>query len=515
MNYRLLLYLILLLFLITRLYKITEVPPSLYWDEASIGYNAYSVLKTGKDEWGEFLPLHFRAFGEFKLPVYIYTVSLFQIFLGLSELSVRLPAVFYSLGSIILIYLLTKQITKSEIAALFAAFYLVISPWFYLFSRTGFEATAGVMFYLLGIYLSLNFDRNRLILLFSAISFIASMYSYNSFRIVVPLTVILLGGYFFLTQQREFKKRILILCTSVLLLLISFIPMVRLFTADAGATRFQAVGAFVEGRGESPVITFIKNYASHFDYGFLFAKGDTQLRHHIPGVGQLYMLDFPLILMGILLIVRKRLSLWTLPILLVALGFVPSALTKEAPHSLRSIASLPFISIVLSFGILFVYQTLQKNRLIIGTLILVYIFSFSFIFWKFLNAYPSLSSEYWQYAYKQVFTKYKNTFDAYDWIVVSDSYAQPYIYALFYQQFDPQEFRENVKYNHPSRWGISTVKSFDKFYFSSDVSKDLPKGKILVFAAPNDQLSRDAAKRDVIYHLDNSVGLYVYEISWK
>ena len=65
------LVLLLLLFLTTRLWSMKEAPPSVYWDEASIGYNAFSVSQTLKDEWGEFLPIHFRAFGEFKLPVYI------------------------------------------------------------------------------------------------------------------------------------------------------------------------------------------------------------------------------------------------------------------------------------------------------------------------------------------------------------------------------------------------------------------------------------------------------------
>src|SRR3990172_10586652 len=97
--------LICLLFLVTRLYKISEIPPSVYWDEASIGYNAYSIVQSGKDEWGEFLPLHFRAFGEFKLPVYIYSAAPFVKAIGLNAYAVRLPAVLYSLGTIILVYL--------------------------------------------------------------------------------------------------------------------------------------------------------------------------------------------------------------------------------------------------------------------------------------------------------------------------------------------------------------------------------------------------------------------------
>src|SRR5438045_55882 len=107
----LLLVAILLLFLITRLYKIGEIPVSVYWDEASIGYNAFSILHDGRDEWGKFLPIHFRAFGEFKLPVYIYSVVPAVAIFGLNELAVRIPAVLYSLGIILLTYWLGKRIS--------------------------------------------------------------------------------------------------------------------------------------------------------------------------------------------------------------------------------------------------------------------------------------------------------------------------------------------------------------------------------------------------------------------
>src|SRR3989338_10517008 len=104
-----LLVLICLFFLITRLYKINEIPVSVYWDEASIGYNAYSIAQDGKDEWGEFLPLHFRAFGEFKLPVYIYTTAASVKLFGLNAFAVRLPSVIFSLGIVILTYFLAKS----------------------------------------------------------------------------------------------------------------------------------------------------------------------------------------------------------------------------------------------------------------------------------------------------------------------------------------------------------------------------------------------------------------------
>ena len=163
MRSRIIFVFVLVLFLISRIYKIAEIPASVYWDEASIGYNAYSIATDLKDEWGEKLPLHFRAFGEFKLPVYIYTVAIFVKAIGLNEYAVRLPAVFYSLGTLIIVYLLTKKITCKKWVAILASFIFCVSPWFYIFSRTGYEATAGVFFYLLAIYLLMHGLKKKLL----------------------------------------------------------------------------------------------------------------------------------------------------------------------------------------------------------------------------------------------------------------------------------------------------------------------------------------------------------------
>lgn len=70
--YKIILFLIIGLALFLRLYKLTLIPPSLNWDETSIAYNTYSILNIGKDEWGQFLPLHFKSCGEYKQPVQIY-----------------------------------------------------------------------------------------------------------------------------------------------------------------------------------------------------------------------------------------------------------------------------------------------------------------------------------------------------------------------------------------------------------------------------------------------------------
>ena len=87
------LFLIVVLAFVLRFVQLDSLPPSLNWDEVSHGYNAYSILKTGKDEWGKFLPIIFRAYGDYKLPLYIYITAFSEFIFGLNEFAVRLPSV--------------------------------------------------------------------------------------------------------------------------------------------------------------------------------------------------------------------------------------------------------------------------------------------------------------------------------------------------------------------------------------------------------------------------------------
>lgn len=443
------------LFLFTRLYRITEVPVSLYWDEASIGYNAYSILTTGKDEWGDFFPIHFRAFGEFKLPVYIYSVVPFIPIFGLNELSVRIPAALYSLGSIIIIYFLTKKITKDSTVALWSSFLLTISPWFFIFSRTGFEATAGLMFYLLGICLFLK--PKSYFTFISTISFILSMYSYNSFRMIVPLTLVILIISRLLKGipdvKNEVNKSIIKWWVlSGFLVVVSLIPIYRLFVYDAGGSRLQNVGT-------ASGIVVVKNYISHFNPQFLFIKGDSNLRHQLNGFGQLFFPDAVFILLGIFYLLYKKQKYGMLIVPLLLIGPLPASITKESPHALRAISMIPFISMLSALGLNSI-----RNRILTVLVAFLFLGLFGYYFINFLAVYPSQSTKDWQYGYKQFFSN-EIVSNSVQKIHVSEEEGQPYIFALFYLKYDPEKFRSEVIRNNPDKWGFSTVKSFGVFEF--------------------------------------------------
>src|SRR3989344_5610112 len=116
------LILIVLFAFLIRFIAIDKFPPSLNWDEVSHGYNAYSILTTGKDEWGQPFPAIFRAYGDYKLPVYIYIATITEAIFGVNALGVRLPSILAGTLSVFFTYLLAIKLTKINRIGIIAAF---------------------------------------------------------------------------------------------------------------------------------------------------------------------------------------------------------------------------------------------------------------------------------------------------------------------------------------------------------------------------------------------------------
>lgn len=500
------LFLILLLFVTTRLYQIQTIPASVYWDEASIGVNAYSILTSAKDEWGDFLPVHFRAFGEFKLPVYIYSTAITVGVFGLNEFAVRLPAVIFSLGSLILIYLIAGKIFNNKLISLFTTFYFTISPWYFLFSRTGYELTAGIFFYLLGIYfLLITRENKRFFLTFSAISFILTLYSYNSFRIVTPVTLVLLSIVMILKLKKQLFNYKIELLFSGGFIILSLIPIIRLFLLDAGATRLGSVGI----NDSNWVMGFIKNFFSHFNIDYLFVYGDKNLRSHVFGIGQLFWIDLPLLIFSFIYVLKSRNYLYFLIPLIFLVGFIPSSITNEAPHALRSAAAIPFLALLVSVGLNY-FITIFKNKYLIYPVIAFYLVLFLLYFGNFIKNYSYFSATEWQYPYKKIFTDYKSKFGEFDKIYVSEKLAQPYIFSLFYSKDDIKSYQESLQYNLYDKWGFSKVKSYGKFIFSTDQLLEFQNQKLLIFAPPEETISL-GNKISTVDDLSGNLVFNVYE----
>ncbi|MDO8658056.1 MAG: phospholipid carrier-dependent glycosyltransferase, partial [Candidatus Levybacteria bacterium] len=176
-----------------RFYDLGENPPSLSWDEAAWGYNAYSLGIDGRDEFGRFLPLDYlESFGDFKPPLYAYVSIIPVKIFGMTEFGTRFASAFFGVLTVLATYFLTKRIffgklknqdSKPKIIALFSALFLAISPWHVNLSRAAFEANVATFFIIAGVLLFLTaVAGKKWLLLLSVFSFVLSIYTFNTAR---------------------------------------------------------------------------------------------------------------------------------------------------------------------------------------------------------------------------------------------------------------------------------------------------------------------------------------------
>src|SRR4030042_2664212 len=214
---------VILLSVIIRFIWLERVPPSLYTDEANQGYNAYSLLLTGKDEHVVFLPASLRSFGDWKPPLPKYIMIPFIALTYLNEKAVRWPSAALGVGSIILVFCLIRTLfsgykDKTKIALL-SSFYLTISPWHILQSRAAMLVIISLFLLLLGIYFFIRSRIDPRLLVFSTMSFILCIYAYYGMRIIVPLVVFFLFFQYQRAVLGHKKELIISIAIGIILLM--------------------------------------------------------------------------------------------------------------------------------------------------------------------------------------------------------------------------------------------------------------------------------------------------------
>lgn len=482
---------VLLLAFTLRFYRIVEIPTSLNWDEVSISYNAYSILKTGKDEWGKLLPIHFRSYGEYKLPVQIYFSIPGIYFFGLNEFGVRITPVIYGTLTTLFIYFLGKELFKSSSTGLLSAAFLAISPWHIHLTRASFESSFAVFWVVFGTWLLIKGFSKPKFLIWSMIPFSLSLYTYNSARIFTPIflfVVFLIFRKYFFT----FKKYFLL---SVLLFLFLILPMVPYYLSGEGASRYKLVSVtddpglilrINETRGNSNLpdplprlfynkVTFVgsvvlTNYIAHFTPNFLFLSGAPHKQHHVQNIGELYFFQLPLLFLGLYFLFKSKQFFKWLIITWLLVSFIPVSVTNDSiPHALRTLIAVPTYQLICAFGLDKVFLFFRKKKInfllfIIPLLLLAFI-QFIYYLYNYYQIYPRNYSKDWQYGYKQVVEFINDHQSEYDKIVFTRHYGEPHMFTLFFLNYDPAKYQSNPNLNRFETYDWVRVLEFDKFYF--------------------------------------------------
>lgn len=410
---------IIVLAAVLRFWQIGKIPSSVDWDEAALGYNGYSIMLTGRDEYGAFLPIVLRSFGDYKPALYTYLTIPFIALFDLNAVSVRLPSAIAGIVAVLLTYYLVQELfgrweqgdgkmdsgsetgkniltpllkQSASILALLASFLLAISPWHIQFSRVAFEANVGLTLNLAGLLFFLKGIRQPWLLSISALCYAVSFYAYQSEKLFVPIILIILVGIFWKRLFTLPKGKLL---TAVALLCFISAPMFIFIVTNKNAlARAQGVsflsyktallqnditslnqdiknhdmvGLFLDNRRVIYAKTILASYLSHYNLNWLFLEGDTISRHHAPQMGLLYFFELPFLLLGIYYLLlgypfhisRKSKVVMLLWFLAAPL---PASVTTGVPHAVRTINFLPTFQIFTAFGLLGAFVIIKKYQ---------------------------------------------------------------------------------------------------------------------------------------------------------
>lgn len=517
-----LLTLILLLAIFLRFYNLQKNPPGLYWDEVVYGYDAYSILKTGKDHHGQTLPLFFESFGDWKLPIYHYLLVPSIAFFGLNEFSVRLPSAIFGVFSVLTFFLLIKEITQNNKIALFSAFFLGISPWHVQFSRGGFESTVGLFFVLMGAYIFLIAIKNEKILSFTLafLLLIFSMYTYHSFRIFTPLLIFSLTIIYYLKLKKYFAKVLLSLIPSILLL----VPLIFFSFSPNGRLRATSESVFDKNFYEKERIKYdqsskkplrflskywlkpryyfyqvFNGYLDHFSPTFLFFRGDQIGRHSQVDMGQIYAFDGLLLIISVFAIAKTKKINSKLMVIWLVLSPLAASIVLPTPHAQRTLQMSVPLAFFSAIGAWFIYF---KNRSISLKILLSVIIFYSFLnFTHLLFAhYPRKFAADWNDGYKQMVKAVEKYEVNYQKAYIRSDDKNIYTYVLFYQKYQPTKFMEQK----------GNFRAFGKYQIidlNIEVFSDQPK---ILYAAPSWQ-KVDGKNLEQVY---DSNGKHVYTL-WE
>lgn len=470
-----------------RFYKLGDIPSGLYQDETAIGYNAFSILKTGRDEHSQFLPIYFKSFGDYKLPVYVYLTAISVKLFGLTEFAVRFPSALFGFLSVIVFYFLVKDLSKKPKLALAASLLLAINPWSLHYNRATFEVSVSLFLYLLGALLI----PKRFLL--GTLCFILSLYTYNLTRLLSPL-LYLVTLYFNKSSIKLISRSevYLTIFTSIILLL----PFVSTFFNSAGIKSASGTliwssavvqASLLEFRSylihlpslftklffNMPSLTFwqyLNNLVNYLSPTYFFVSGSTHGNHGIGNVGLFYLFEFPLMIIGLWHAIKQRLD-WIKYLLgWVALVIMIAGLTREAPHATRSFFLLFPLIIFSAQGLTYVYEK-HKSLLILGSIFIIYnlIYYFSSYYIRFPVAYAKA----WRMADRDLSFYLNEHESSYNKIIIDSNAGFIYSSLLFYNKYDPQTFQSTTIWTPNDSEGFSMPLSFGKYEFRQvDWSKD-------------------------------------------
>ncbi len=477
---RILFFLILAIGIAVRFWNISSNPAGINQDEASDGYDAWSLLNYGIDRNGYHNPVHFISWGAGKSVLYGYLSIPFIKLLSLSSLSIRMVNALLSVAVLIGFYFILRKLINNK-AGLIGLFLLAINPWHIMSSRWGFQTSLFPTIVFFGVCFYLFSKKIKYFTFFPPFFFGLSLYTYTPSYFFIPLFYVILCYWAFRTKYVNKKT---ILFGGIIFILVSFptllflivntlkLPSINLFFISIprviSTGRFSDIFILFQG---NPLIKIVKNI---YDFlSFLFMKqSDGLIWNSIPEYGYGYMFSAPFLLAGIILLYRnyRKYFIWAL---WLTISILLACITVFNMNRL-SILFLPLIFCTT----LAVSSIFQKYKLLFWAIIFIYFISFMSFAKFYFFQYPSYIGPTFFATLGDAIQTASSSSKS-ETIIVTDKVNMPQIYVLFYEKISPVLYLKTVKFKNPGAQ-FQQVSSFGRYGFGIDPKK-IDRNKTYVF----------------------------------
>lgn len=465
---------IFLIGILSRILLIASYPNALNIDEASSGYDAWSLLNFGIDRNGKSWPVYLIAWGSGQSVLYSILLIPFIKILGLNIFSMRFVMAIVGCISLVIMYLLLKEMKNEKIALIGLAFF-AICPWHIMKSRWGMEANLFPDLILWAVYFLVRYlnQRQKRWLIISAIILGLSSYSYGTSYFFLPLFLIPV-----LIKLIKSKK-MTILNSGIMLGIVGIIALPIIIFIFINTFNFNEVKIFsitiprlVVNRYEEMVTIFNGGFFVGIYSNFItlikliIFQEDGLIWNSIGAFGIIYLTSLPFFIIGIILEFRNKerkysflLNTWFIVSVLMTLTL------SEVNINRCNILMIPlaYYSII---GIAYVIEKLPNIKEIIFFAYVVQFILFGITYFNInFDRYYTFSNGI------QEVLEYVEDEDDVEKIFFPYTIKEPFIHVLFYTQPDVHEYVETVVKKY-STGTFENILAFGKynFYNTEDIN---------------------------------------------
>lgn len=478
---------------LSRLLFIRTMPAGLNQDEASIGYEAFAILKQGIDRNGVSVPVHLIAWGSGQNALYAYLAMPFIGIMGLNEFSLRLPMALVGCLAMVAFYHLLKNMTGRR-ETLLGTLIFALAPWHVMKSRWALESNLFpdlILFFVTLFVIGMKKKEKK----YYYVSFLIlalSTYAYGTSYFFVPFFLGVILIYLFVKKQVNWKDFIgpSILLIVVVIPMLLFV-MVNTFDMQQIKLGFITIPRLYESRHTAITSIFSGDFVNNFTGNMktsldIIQKGTDGLPwNSIDAYGLCYNFSFVFLVIGIVVSIFKSdwlkgkyiMNVWGIVAFLL-MGIVDPNINR------LNVTWIPMIYFICIGAI----ACVRSSKVVLGGVVACYVFSFLLFSQDYQHDFQENIGGYFFESFgdaiKEANTKNK------DLVYVTNEVNQPYIFTLFYDKTMPKEYRNTVSFSY-EHCAFEQIASYDKYIFYVPEALDDPNAAYIVSSGYASGLDRN------------------------